>query len=102
MSATAYLPVLVWLGIQGTLWGWPLLLAVAAGLLSSAIPYAADLTALRYAPAQFFGTFSSIQPVCAALAGIVILGQWLAGHEWLGIAIIVGINVIATRKPASR
>lgn len=98
LSATAYLPVLVWLGIEGKLWGWPLVLAMIAGLLSSAIPYAADLTALRYVPTQFFGTFSSVQPVCAALAGIVILGQWLAGHEWLGIAIIVGTNAIATSK----
>jgi inner membrane transporter RhtA len=96
VSATAYLPVLVWLGLDGRLWGWPLALAVIAGVLSSAVPYAADLTALRYLPAQFFGTFSSVQPVFAALAGMLILGQWLSGHEWLGIAIIVAANVIAT------
>ena len=69
---------------------------MVAGVLSSAVPYAADLTALRYLPAQFFGTFSSVQPVFAALAGMLILGQWLSGHEWLGIAIIVAANVIAT------
>lgn len=96
VSATAYLPVLVWLGLDGRLWGWPLALAVIAGVLSSAVPYAADLTALRYLPAQFFGTFSSVQPVFAALAGMLILGQWLSGHEWLGIAIIVVANLIAT------
>lgn len=90
--------VLVWPGTDGRLWGWPLALAVVAGLLSSAIPYAADLTALRFGPVQFFGTFSSVQPAFAALAGMLILGQWLAGHEWLGIAIIAVKNVIATRK----
>ncbi len=99
ISATAYLPVLIWLGIQGRLWGWPLALAIVAGLLSSAVPYAADLTALRYVPAQFFGTFSSIQPVFAALAGMLILSQWLNGHEWAGITIIVLANIIATRTP---
>lgn len=99
VSATAYLPVLVWLGIDGRLWGWPLALALVAGLLSSAIPYAADLTALRFVPAQFFGTLSSIQPVFAALAGMLILGQWLSGHEWLGIVIIVLTNIVATRAP---
>jgi inner membrane transporter RhtA len=99
VSATAYLPVLVWLGLDGVLWGWPLLLAVVAGLLSSAVPYAADLTALRYLPAQFFGTLSSIQPVFAALAGMLILGQWLSGHEWLGITIIVLANAVATWRP---
>ncbi len=100
MTAIAYLPVLVWLGIDGRLWGWPLALAVAAGLLSSAAPYATDLTALRFLPAQFFGTLSSIQPVFAAMAGLLILDQWLDGHEWLGIAIIVVTNAIATwRSP---
>ena len=99
VSATVYLPVLVWLGIDGRLWGWALPVAVAAGLLSSALPYAADLTALRHVTAQFFGTFSSIQPVFAALAGMLLLGQWLAGHEWLGIAIIVATNITATRQP---
>lgn len=101
VSATAYLPVLVWLGLDGELWGWPLLLAVVAGLLSSAVPYAADLTALRHLPAQFFGTLSSIQPVFAALAGMLILGQWLSGHEWLGITIIVLANAVATWRPGA-
>lgn len=101
MTATAFLPVLIWLGINGQLWGWPLGLAVIAGLLSSAVPYAADLTALRFLPSQFFGTLSSIQPVFAALAGLLILNQWLDPHEWLGIAIIVATNAIATWRPRS-
>ncbi len=102
VSAIGYLPVLVWLAIHGRLWGWPLVLAVIAGVLSSAVPYAADLTALRFLPAQFFGTLSSVQPVFAALAGMLILGQWLSGHEWLGIAIIVVANIAATWRPGRR
>ena len=39
---------------------------------------AADLTALRYVPARFFGVFMSAHPALAALAGLVILGQTLA------------------------
>jgi inner membrane transporter RhtA len=99
VAAAAYLPVLVWLELNGRLWGWPLLLAVIAGVLSSAVPYAADLTALRHLPAQFFGSLSSIQPVFAALAGMLILGQWLSGHEWLGIALIVVANIAVTWRP---
>ena len=101
MTATAFLPVLIWLGIDGRLWGWPLGLALVAGLLSSAVPYAADLTALRFLPSQFFGTLSSIQPVFAALAGLLILNQWLDPHEWVGIAIIVATNTVATWRPRS-
>lgn len=102
VSATAYLPVLVWLAVDGRLCGWPLALAVVAGLLSSAVPYAADLTALRHLPAQYFGTLSSIQPVFAATAGLAILGQRLSPHEWLGIAIIVAANVVVTWRPGRR
>jgi inner membrane transporter RhtA len=44
-------------------------------VLSSVIPYAADLIALRSVPPQFFGLFMSVHPVLAALAGLVLLGQ---------------------------
>ena len=40
----------------------------------------------------------SVHPVLAALAGLVILGQLLDLHEWLGIAIIVVANVLATLR----
>jgi inner membrane transporter RhtA len=87
--------VLVWLVTHGRLGGLPLLYAVVAGLLSSVVPYAADLTALRYVPARFFGVFMSCHPVLAAFAGLVLLGQVLALHEWVGIALVVGANAAA-------
>lgn len=96
LAASFSIPVLIWLAVDGRLWGPALLMAVAAGLLSSAVPYAADLTALRFVPARYFGVFMSAHPVLAALAGWVILGQLLDFHEWLGIGIIVLANAIAT------
>ncbi len=98
LSAMLALPVLIWLAADGRLWSAPLLMAIAAGVLASAVPYAADLTALRFVPARFFGVFMSVHPVLAALAGLVILGQLLDLHEWLGIAIIVVANVFATLR----
>lgn len=98
ISATMAIPILVWLAVDGRLWGQPLLLAATAGVLSSAIPYAADLTALRYVPKRFFAVFTSVHPVIAALAGVVVLGQLLSFHEWLGIAIVVIANVLATLR----
>ena len=95
LCALAYLPVLATLGLNGRLGGLPLLQAVTAGLLSSVVPYAADLTALRYVPPRFFGIFMSTHPLMAALAGLAILGQALALHEWLGIAIVVAANAMA-------
>jgi hypothetical protein len=64
-------------------------------VLASVVPYAADLTALRYVPSRFFAVFMSIHPVLAALAGLVVLGQQLAGHEWAGIAVVVLANAVA-------
>ena len=97
ISAGAYLPVgAVWLAFHhptaAALGG-----ALAAGVLSSAVPLLADLLALRRVPAQFFGVFSSVQPVFAALAGLVILSQHLGWASWLAIGVIVAVNTIAVR-----
>jgi inner membrane transporter RhtA len=75
---------------------------VGAGVLSSAIPYAADVIALRRVPARFFGVFMSIHPVLAALAGLLLLGQTMRPHEWAGIAIVVAANTLAVRAAARR
>ena len=68
---------------------------MVAGLLSSVFPYAADLIALRHVPARLFGLFMSVHPVVAALAGLVLLGQDLALHEWAGIAVVIGVNAVS-------
>ncbi len=95
IAAVAYLPVLGMLIAQGRLWGPPLLYAVAAGVLSSVIPYAVDLVVLRTVSPRLFGVVMSAQPGLAALAGLVLLGQVPAGHEWVGIAIVAASNVAA-------
>jgi inner membrane transporter RhtA len=95
VSALAYVPVgVVWLTFHhptvAALGG-----ALAAGVLSSAVPLLADLLALRRVPAQFFGIFMSVNPVFAALAGLVILGQHLDWAAWLAILVIVAVNTVA-------
>ncbi|WP_236831890.1 DMT family transporter [Blastococcus sp. KM273128] len=95
LCALAFLPVLVPMAVDGALTGAALGYAVAAGVLSSVVPYAADLTALRVVPPRFFGVFMSVHPVLAALVGIALLGQGLRDHEWAGIALIVLSNAAA-------
>jgi inner membrane transporter RhtA len=95
VSALIYLPVAVWLVANGTLRGPGIGYAVVAGVCCSVIPFSADLIALRWVPAQFFGVFMSVHPVLGALAGLVILGQVLDAHAWVGIAIVVATNVVA-------
>ena len=101
VSALAYLPVgLAWLVFHhptaAALGG-----ALAAGVLSSAVPLLADLLALRRVPAQFFGVFMSVNPVFAALAGLVILGQHLGWSAWLAIVVIVAVNTLAVSAQRS-
>ena len=69
--------------------------AAVAGLLSSVVPFLADLLALRRVPAHFFGIFMSINPVLAAAIGAVVLGQTLGPAEWLAIGLIVTANAVA-------
>ncbi|HEV7187949.1 MAG TPA: EamA family transporter, partial [Blastococcus sp.] len=95
LCALAYLPVLAAVAAAGRL-TWPAAgYAVSAGVLASVVPYAADLIALRFVPARFFGVFMSVHPVLAALVGTVLLGQVLRLHEWTGIAVVVVANAVA-------
>ncbi|MFG2788240.1 DMT family transporter [Streptomyces sp. NPDC048419] len=69
--------------------------AVVAGVLSSAVPYLADLFTLRRVPAQAFGLFMSVNPLLAALVGWIGLGQNLGWTEWASIAAIVAANTLS-------
>jgi len=100
LCALAYLPVLVLLATDGRITSAALGYAVASGLLASVVPYAADLIALRFVPARFFGVFMSVHPVLAAVVGWVLLDQLLDLHEWVGIAVVVLANAAAVTRPA--
>jgi inner membrane transporter RhtA len=69
--------------------------AVAAGVLSSAVPYLADLFTLRRVPAPAFGLFMSVNPVLAAVVGWIGLGQRLGWAEWAGIGAVVAANALS-------
>jgi inner membrane transporter RhtA len=98
VSALLNLPVLLLVDFSGA----AVLYAVGAGVLATVIPYAADLIALRHVPTRFFGLFMSVHPVMAALAGLVLLGQGLVAHEWLGMAVVIGVNASAVVLNARR
>jgi inner membrane transporter RhtA len=69
---------------------------LVVGLLSSAIPYALELEALRRLPARAFGVLLSLDPAVAALAGFVILAQDLGPREVAGIALVVAASAGAS------
>jgi len=95
LSALLYVPVGIWVLISHPVTVVALGRAATAGLLCSAVPMVADLLALRRVPARFFGVFMSVNPVFAALTGLMVLGQSLAFADWLAIAAIVSANGVS-------
>jgi len=78
-----------------------LLLGLAVGLLSSVIPYSFELTALRRIPPRVFGILMSLEPAAAALAAMVVLGEFLRWTQWLAVGCVVLASVGATRSAQS-
>ncbi|MFI1071650.1 EamA family transporter [Streptomyces puniciscabiei] len=95
VSALAFLPVGAVVAVRHPPTAGAVLCAVAAGVLSSAVPYLADLITLRTVPAQTFGLFMSVNPVLAAAVGWAVLGQGLGLPEWAGIGAVVAANAVS-------
>ncbi|MGW3173645.1 EamA family transporter [Streptomyces sp. NPDC001153] len=95
VSALTFLPIGIVLAVRHPPTAGALLCAVAAGVLSSAVPYLTDLLTLRRVPAQTFGLFMSVNPVLAAVVGWVVLGQHLGGAECTGIGAVVAANAVS-------
>jgi inner membrane transporter RhtA len=72
-------------------------LGAAVALLSSTIPYALELIALRRLHASTFAILMSMSPAIAALAGLVLLGQLLTPLELAGIVLVIAAGVGAVR-----
>jgi inner membrane transporter RhtA len=62
---------------------------LAVAVLSSAAPYTLEMIALRKLPRRVFGILVSSSPAVAALAGFLVLGERLAGAQWLGIGLVI-------------
>ncbi|RXZ69118.1 EamA family transporter [Agromyces albus] len=74
------------------------LVALAAGILSSALPYSIDLLVLRRLPRQLFGVLQSVHPAAAAVAGLIVLGQTLGAWQIAGLVLITAGNAIAVGR----
>ena len=85
--------------------GETLLKGLGIAVLSSVLPYSLELLALRRLSAKVFGILLSLEPACAALAGLVVLGQVLAPGQLGGMALVVAASALvlglgARKEPA--
>jgi inner membrane transporter RhtA len=73
----------------------------AVGVLSTAIPYAAEMEALRRLPRAVFGVLMSLEPAVAAAIGFLALSQDLSARELVAIAFVVIASAGALRTAAA-
>ncbi|MFS0729811.1 EamA family transporter [Curtobacterium sp. 1P10AnD] len=81
-----------------------LLVFGAVAVLSSVLPYALEMLALRRMPTRVFGVLQSLGPAIAALAGLVVLAEGLSAQEVAALACVtaasVGVTLSARRRRA--
>jgi inner membrane transporter RhtA len=91
-------PVVAGAGGKGLDDGRILLLGAAVGLLSSVIPYSCEMAALRTLPPSVFSILMSLEPGAAALAGMLVVGEFLTGVQWVALVCVVVASIGATRS----
>jgi inner membrane transporter RhtA len=90
VSALFMAPMGISQGGMALLNPWILIVGVAAGLLTTVVPYSLEFVALRRMSTRIFGVLMSIEPAIAALVGLLFL------HETLDIQSLVAIVLVIT------
>ncbi len=75
---------------------------VALAVLSSALPFTLEMKALRQLPGRTFSVLMSLEPVIAALCGLVLLGEHLTRAQWIAVALVVFASAGATTSVTRR
>ncbi|ELY2786757.1 threonine/homoserine exporter RhtA [Cronobacter sakazakii] len=79
------------------LWHWSVLPAgIGIAILSTALPYSLEMTALTRLPTRTFGTLMSMEPALAAFTGMIFLGETLTLVQWLALLSIIIASVGST------
>ena len=102
VGAVIALPFGIWQAGPALLRVDILALGAAVALLSSTIPYALELVALRRLPASAFAILMSLGPATASIAGFLLLGQHLSWLEIVGIALVIAASIGAVLAAARR
>lgn len=103
MGFSALLALPVVLDNDAALLANPIFLAGAAvlAMLSSLVPHAIELEALRRITPAVFGVMMSLEPAIAAAIGLLLLGEEMRAAQWLGIGLVVVASAGAARGLAA-
>ncbi len=76
----------------------PKVVGAGAGvaLLSSALPYSMEMMALRTIPPRVFSVLLALEPAVAALAGVLVLHQFLTAWQMVGMGLVIAASIIVT------
>lgn len=102
VAAILLLPVAVLNGGAALLNPRLLTAGLGVALLSSALPYSLELTALRHLSARVFGVLLSLESTVAALVGFLILGEKLELRAIIAILLITVATVGVSRNRGGR
>lgn len=69
-----------------------------AGIMSSGVGYTLQIVAQRYTDPTVASLLMSLESVFAVLAGIIILGEFPSGREWLGCAMMF-VAIVVSQLP---
>jgi len=97
-ASAVVLPVAIGNGLLTHFRPHMLLSGFLLALLSSAIPFTLEMSALRRIPAKTFSILMSLEPAVAALSGLVFLHEYLSLNEWIAVALIIIASAGATMK----
>ncbi|MFI1105187.1 EamA family transporter [Streptomyces melanogenes] len=69
--------------------------AFAVAVLSTTVPFSLEFAALRRMPPRVFALLTTVEPVIAALVGLVVLGEALSVPQWAAVLCVVVAAVAA-------
>ena len=92
IASTIVIPVGIFHAGAGLLAPAILPVALAIGLLTSAIPYSLEMMALSRMPQRTFGILMSLEPAIGALSGFLFLGERLSLSQIAAVALIMAAS----------
>jgi len=66
--------------------------ALGVAILSSALPYSLEMSALKKLPHKTFSILMSLEPALAALSGLIFLNESLSITQWVAIALVIAAS----------